>query len=245
MAPRPMRVMLLIDSFQMGGAERITAAILPHLDRSRVAPVICTLRTRGDSPLAQKLGDIPRFDLRAKRMLDPVALQRLVRYIRQQKIDLIHAQLQDSTVWAVAAQKITGVPVIVTRHLIGDDGSTWRRRLRNQLERFVIRNGVTRVITVSDAARDYYARLARIPLARFQTIYNGIDLENFARIEDETTKNALRQQLGLPIGEPLIAMVGVLRSGKGQEVASCYRSGPAFNMRQNSPGRRWRPTHRT
>ncbi len=200
----------------MGGAERVTAAFLPHFDRARVTPIVCTLRTRGESPLVQRLGDTPRFDLAARRMLDPVAFRRLLRLLRAERIDLIHAQLQDATIFAVAANKLIGVPVVVTRHLMADDARNRRRRIRNDVERLAIRAGVARVITVSDAARDSYVRLTGLPLSRFQTIYNGIDLDNFGRADD---KNAERRALGLPPEGPLVTMVGVLRPGKGQAVA--------------------------
>src|SRR4051812_13482962 len=203
-----MRVLFLIDSFQMGGAERITAAILPHLDRSRIEPLVCTLRTRGDSPLAQKLGGVPRFDLGAWRMLDPFAFRRLLRLLRMQQIDLIHAQLQDATVFGVAANKLTGIPVVITRHVIADDIRTTRKRLRNYVEGMSVRIGVERVITVSDATRDDYAKRMSLPLTRFQTIYNGIDLESFASAPD---KQAERVELGLPLAGPLVTMVGVMR----------------------------------
>src|SRR5260370_11252663 len=163
-ANRPIHVLFLIDSFQMGGAERITAALLPYLDRSRVTPVVCTLRARGDSPLAHQLGDVRRLDLGAKRMLDLAAFRRLLRVLRDEQIDLIHAQLQYSTILAVPATKLTGIPVVVTRHLIGADEGNSRKRVRNEIQRFTIPAGARRVITVSDAARDHYARLARLPL---------------------------------------------------------------------------------
>ncbi len=219
---RPNRVLLLIDSFQMGGAERITTALLPHLDRSRVIPIVCTLRSRGDSPLSAQLGDVPRYNLGARRMLDPVAFQKLLRLLRTQHIDLIHAQLQDSTVLAVAAHKLTGIPVVVTRHLIGDDhlgggaNRNWRQRMRNDLEKLSVRSGVARVITVSNATRDNYADLTGLPLSRFRTIYNGIDLDRFEPAADKTSR---RQELGLPTDGALVTMVGVLRPGKGHEVA--------------------------
>lgn len=216
MATNPIRVLFLIDSFQMGGAERVTAAILPYLDRSRIEPLVCTLRTRGDSPLAQKLGNVPRFDLGAGRMLDPFAFRRLLRLLRMQKIDLIHAQLQDATVFGVAANKLTGIPVVVTRHIIADDIRTTRKRLRNYVEGMSVRTGVERVITVSNATRDHYAKQMRLPLTRFQTIYNGIDLDNFAQAAD---KRAERTVLGLPPQGPLVTMVGVMRPGKGHTVA--------------------------
>jgi glycosyltransferase involved in cell wall biosynthesis len=220
-AVRPTRVLLLIDSFQMGGAERITAALLPHLDRSRVTPILCTLRSRGDSPLAAQLGDnIRRIDLGAKRMIDPAAFQRLLRLLQEEHIDLIHAQLQDSTVMAVAAHKLTGIPVVVTRHLIGEDHlsdgkRTLKQRLRNNLERISVQAGVARVITVSNATRDVYANQTGLPLNRFRTIYNGIDLEKFSRAEDKTV---VKKALWLPMDNPLVTMVGVLRPGKGHSV---------------------------
>jgi glycosyltransferase involved in cell wall biosynthesis len=212
----PIRVLFLIDSFQMGGAERVTAALLPHFDRSRVTPLVCTLRKRGESPLVERLGDTPRFDLDARRMLHLRAFRHLLRLLRRERIDLIHAQLQDATIFAVAANKLTGVPVVVTRHLMADDVRNRRRRIRNIVERYAIRAGVARVITVSDAARDSYVRLTGMPLSRFQTIYNGIDLDSFAQADDKPTE---RRGLGIPTEGPLVTMVGVLRPGKGQAVA--------------------------
>ena len=135
----PLRILLLIDSFRMGGAERITVALLPHFDRSRVTPLVCPLHRRRESPLSEQLGDVPRFDLGAKRLIDLAAFRRLLRLLREQEIDLIHAQLQDVTVLAALANKMTGIPVVVTRHLIYDDAQNLRRRLRNRLERFAVR----------------------------------------------------------------------------------------------------------
>ncbi len=213
---RPLNVLLLIDSFRMGGAERITVALLPHLDRKRVQPIICTITTKRESPLGKQLGDVPRFDLEASRLLDPFAWRRLLRLIREQKIDLIHAQLQDATVFAAIMNKLAGVPVVITRHLIEDDAQNWRRRWRNQLEHFTVKHAVNKIITVSDAARDHYAAMTGIPLSRFQTIYNGIDLDKFEAQQD---KLAARQALGFPTDRPIVTMVGVMRPGKGQQVA--------------------------
>ncbi len=213
---RPLRVLLLIDSMRMGGAERITVALLPHFDRERVTPIICTLHKRRESPLANQLGDVLRLDLGARRLLDPGAIRRLLQIIRTQQIDLIHAQLQDATIFGAIAHQRLGVPMIVTRHLMVDDTSTRRRLLRAVLERFVIRHTAARIITVSDAAQAAYSQAIKCPASRFQTIYNGIDLERFSPADDKTI---LRRNLNLPIAGPLVTMVGVIRPGKGHEVA--------------------------
>jgi glycosyltransferase involved in cell wall biosynthesis len=239
-ASQPLRVLFLIDSFRMGGAERITVALLPHLDRSRVTPLVCTLHRRRESPLVEHVGDVPRFDLAARRLLDPFALRRLLRLLNDQQVDLIHAQLQDATIFAAAAHRQTRIPVVVTRHLIEDDTDNWRRRMRNRLERFTIRHGVDRIITVSDAAQEAYAAVVRVPRARFQTIYNGIDLDRFSSGGD---KPALRQALNLPAEGPLVTMVGVMRPGKGQEVAiEAARALPGIHLLLVGDGR---PPYRT
>ncbi|MCU0497711.1 MAG: glycosyltransferase [Anaerolineae bacterium] len=209
-----LRVLFLIDTMQMGGAERITAQLLPGFDR--IQPLLCTLQPRRDSPLTTQLQAIPRFDLGARRLLDPIAFMRLLQLLRTQQIDLIHAQLQDATIFAALAGRLTGLPVVITRHLIGDDTATPRKRWRNQLEQAAIRWGVTRLICVSDAARDHYAQLTGLPSDRFITIYNGIDLTPYNTPSD---RSRLRADLGLDPQALIVTMVGVMRPGKGHEIA--------------------------
>ncbi|MFN8530239.1 MAG: glycosyltransferase [Anaerolineae bacterium] len=212
---RPLRVLYLIDSFQMGGAERITAAFLPHFDPAQVEPILCTLNLRKESPLIEQVRAFPRFNLRAKRLLDPLAFARLIGVLRRERIDLIHAQLQDATVFATLAHVITRIPVVITRHVMVDDETNWRRSRRSQLERWAVRTSAARVISVSKAAGERYREMVGLPAERFETIYNGIDLERFGGGEKAAD---LRARLGLPTGVPLVTMVGVLRAGKGQDV---------------------------
>jgi glycosyltransferase involved in cell wall biosynthesis len=213
---RPLRVLYLIDAMRMGGAERITAALFPYLDRARVMPILCTLHRRRESDLIKTIGDVEHIDLASKRLVDPTAIQRLVDLIKERKIDIIHAQLQDATVFAALARVITHTPIVITRHLMEDDRKNLRRRLRNRVERFTISSSVARVISVSDAALEAYAKMLDLPRERFTTVYNGIDIERF---KPDADKPALRKQLGLPEDKPLIVMVGVMRGAKGHDVA--------------------------
>lgn len=215
-AQTPLRVLYLIDSFQMGGAERITAAFLPHFDPAEVTPLLCTLNQRKESPLIEQVRQFPRFNLGARRMIDPLAFVRLLTLSRREHIDLIHAQLQDATIFAALAHHLTGIPVVITRHVMGDDETTWRRSRRSQLERWAVQTSVARIIGVSKASAHQYQTMTGLPASRFVTVYNGIDLERFGTIGGD--KEALRTRLGLPVGVPLVTMVGVMRAGKGQDV---------------------------
>jgi len=215
MSRAPLRVLYLIDSLRMGGAERVTLALFPHLDRARLTPLLCTVESKGEGELAQQLGEVPRFDLGAKRLLDPAAYGRLVRLLKTEKIDLIHAQLQYATVFGAYAVARTGLPMVVTRHLIGDDERHWREGLRNRIERALVRHYAASLITVSKAAEVHYAKIAGLDPSRIVTIYNGIDPQRFTPAED---KRAIRDALGLPSEGLIVIMVGVMRAGKGQDV---------------------------
>jgi glycosyltransferase involved in cell wall biosynthesis len=199
----------------MGGAERVTLALFPHLDRARVTPLLCTVESKGESELVQQLGAVSRFDLGAKRLLDPAAYERLVRLLKVEGVDLIHAQLQYATVFGAYAVARTGLPMVVTRHLIGDDEKNWREVLRSWVERALIRRYVDKLIMVSEAAGVHYAKIACLDPSRIVTIYNGIDPQRFAPAED---KYAVRAALNLPSEGFIVIMVGVMRAGKGQDV---------------------------
>ncbi|MFN8373156.1 MAG: glycosyltransferase family 4 protein [Anaerolineae bacterium] len=213
---KPLRVLYLIDAMRMGGAERITAALFPYLDRQRVTPILCTLHRRRESDLINTIGDVEHIDLASKRLVDPAAIKRLIDLIQERNIDVIHAQLQDATVFAALARVFTHTPIVITRHLMEDDRKNIRRRLRNRVERFTISSSVARVISVSDAALEAYVQKLQISRERFVTVYNGIDIERFKPNAD---KSDMRKKLNLPDDKPLIAMVGVMRGAKGHDVA--------------------------
>ena len=214
----PVRILFLIDSFRMGGAERITAEILCQIDRQAYFPLLGIVNSKDDSSIIDHFeGDLMEIiDLRSERLLDFGAFFRLLALLRRKKIQLIHAQLQDATIMAAMAGFFTGIPFVVTRHLVQDDESNWRRRTRNRLEQFLIRTRAARLIAVSDAARDLYIKDAGLPSQKCVTIYNGIDLDVYTQSTDPLK---FRAGAGIPDNVPLVVMVGVIREGKGHALA--------------------------
>ncbi|MDQ7036282.1 MAG: hypothetical protein Q9P01_16055 [Anaerolineae bacterium] len=103
---RKLRVLYCIDSLKMGGAERITAALMPHL--TDITPIICTLYDH-ESPLKQQVESIPSVNLDAKRLIDLSAFRHFLRVIKDERIDVIHAQLQHATIFASLAQSLRGI----------------------------------------------------------------------------------------------------------------------------------------
>jgi glycosyltransferase involved in cell wall biosynthesis len=82
--------MQLIDSLNIGGAERVAVNIANALPQDRFESHLCT--TRADGPLAAEISPhVKRLSLRRRHRFDLVAILRFVRYIRENRIELLHA----------------------------------------------------------------------------------------------------------------------------------------------------------
>jgi glycosyltransferase involved in cell wall biosynthesis len=71
------------------------------------------------------------------------------------------------------------------------------------------------VTGVSDAVCDYYTRKAAVPAGRIEAIYNGIDVERFAR----SSGRDMRAELGIPANAWVIGMVANFRVQKNHSLA--------------------------
>lgn len=212
-----MRIMLMLSSIALSGAERNVVNVLPYMKKHGAEPVLCTLNHRRDSPLAQIFAEtgLPRYDLGAKRLTDPAALKRLYNLIREHKIDLIHSQDQDANIYGALAKLRTGIPFIMTRHVLFEPTDTWKEKIRAQMVLLLARYFADRIVVVSKAVKPVFATQTGIPEVKIQPIYNGIDLEHF---NTRAKCEAKRAEMGWPVDAPVVIFVGVLRRGKGHDV---------------------------
>jgi glycosyltransferase involved in cell wall biosynthesis len=212
-----MRVMLLLSSLAMGGAEKNVVAVLPYLQKYGIHAVLGSLNTRRDSPLAGEFAKtgIERFDMGAKRMLDPTAFRRFLATLREQKIDIVHAQDQDVVNYSALAHVGFGINTIMSRHVMFEPEDTFKEKVRAQMTIVAGRYGFDRVITVSEATRKRFAEQSGLSLDKIETVYNGIPLEQF---NTRHLREKKRAEMGWKPDEKIILMVAVLRRGKGHEV---------------------------
>lgn len=212
-----MRAVLMLSSIAMGGSERVLVSLLPYIKAQGIDVRLCTLNTRRDSLLVedfQKSG-IPRFDMGAKRMLDPQAWKKFVAMLKDEKIDIIHAQDQDTNIYAAAAHRRHGMPSVMTRHVMVEPTDTRKEAIRAQMVFAAAKYGFDGIVAVSNAVRHHFSKQAGIPLSKIETIYNGIEVDRFATRDKRAAK---RQEMGWDEATPIVIMVAVLRRGKGHEV---------------------------
>ena len=168
----PCRVLNFITELNVGGAERLLAAVLPRLDRAKIEPQVAYLH--GDAPLAADLekAGIRVHDLRSMKKFDPLPAGRLARLLRQERIEILHTHLIQADILGYWAAWLARTPVIVsTKHNVRYYDRQ-DRRLR-PVARWVERR-VNAVVAVSSAVSAEYQHARRL-----EVIHNGVDCGRF------------------------------------------------------------------
>lgn len=173
-------------------------------------PAIARLRQSG---YAIQTVAIPR-SLNLFRLIGPT--WRLWRLFRRQRFDLVHAHTPVAALIGRVAARFAGVPMIVyTAHgfYFHDEMPRWKRRLFLEMERF---GAWFTDLLFTQSSEDAQTAVAErlIPRERVLAIGNGVDPERFAP-DLRRLRDAMRAELGLPPGVPVIGMVGRLVAEKG------------------------------
>jgi len=216
-AARRYNIVFVIDGLSMGGAERLMVPVLKHLDKATFAPHVCVLQIKDGNPVADDIRalGVPVTWLPVGRLRDVTALPRLIRFLKGVGADLVHTQLEFANVLGSAAAKILRLPGVCTIHTLPPREAGLKTRLHGALERLSLRFFCDRVIAVSEGARRHYLTLGGVPPDRVTTVYNGIDLTDFARVDRRRERAAVRRELGVPEDASLLTTVAVLRPQKG------------------------------
>ena len=211
------RVALLIDHLEMGGAERILCDLAPRLLQFGVDPRVCILDGRRDGPLAESLRacGIPVSRAAFNRLLDPRAVYNLYVYLRALAPDVVHTQLECANTVGTFLGRVIGAATLTTLHTVEPKSCVGRGDLRLRAERLAIRQWADQILCVSRALLDQSRAIWRLPTGRLRVVYNGIDLAQFAPAGAATLP--IRCELGLAPTDLVITTVAVLRRPKGLE----------------------------
>jgi L-malate glycosyltransferase len=201
-------ILLVVDQFAkvLGGGERIAlklAALLPHYG---YRASILTFSAHPESA-ALKSPPCPVYLLPLKRTYDLAALRAALeirRFLKQQRIQIVHTFFESSDIWAGLVTKTMSKAKLV-----------WGRRdmgiLRSRKHHIAYRlmaGAPDAVFAVSEQVRRHAIEVDRIDAARVQTIYNGLNLGDW---------NVVTRPAKSP-GEFRVTTVGNIRPVKGHDV---------------------------
>jgi glycosyltransferase involved in cell wall biosynthesis len=205
----PLRVMFVVTSMPVGGAETLLVELIRRLDRSRFSPELCCLKYLG--PLGEVLADeVPTHSGLSAHKYDFRVLWRLARRMRERRIDaVVTVGPGDKMFWGRLAGWFSGVPVICSAlHSTGlpDHVELFNRLLAPITDAF---------IAVAEPHARYLAEHEGCPAGKVRVIPNGVDVERF---HPRWPSRSLREQLRLPERAPVAGIVAALRPEKNHEL---------------------------
>lgn len=201
----------LIGSFHTGGSERQAVQLTKLLakDASFNVFIACLNRDGALRGEVERIGftEIPEYKLTS--FYDANFFKQVsefARFLRENKIEVLHAHDFYTNVFGILAATFARVPVkIASKRETGG----MRSRSQKMLEKFVF-NRSDAIVVNAEAVRNYLIS-ENFPARKLNVIYNGLDLE---RLKPKTIeRREICEKLGLPAVENIrfITLVANLR----------------------------------
>jgi glycosyltransferase involved in cell wall biosynthesis len=197
-----LNILQISSASSFGGGERYVADLTNSLI-ARGHNLFAALRS--GSPLIRHL-KLPKeniLTLPLRNAIDVPSAHELERFVRRQRIDVVHAHMaRDYSLASYTARRNRQAKFIATRHVLFQ---------LNRLHRHTLARA-TRVIAVSSAVAKELRRV--VNEKQIALIPNGIDVERFERARVGFDRAGFLRGLGLPEDCLLVGSVGELRTLK-------------------------------
>ncbi len=171
-------------------------ALIAHLDRSQVRPYLCLLDGMPDSSRTLEPDDCPVLRLGVRSLRSPRAVSagwRFIRFLRQQKTDVVQLHFPDSTYFGAPLAKLAGVRCVLrTRRNTGYWMTSGHRLMGRIISRLV--DGT---IANSEACRQAVIEQERAEPESVHVIPNGIDTEKFAESQNSSPRRSAVRRVGV------------------------------------------------
>ncbi len=201
-APGKYRVLHVIDSFDLGGAQTALLNLIRCTDRERFEPEVACMHGRGVFWEDFAALGVPVHSLSPAKWL-PLYVWRLARLLAARRFDIVHCHLFGANWIAKPVAALLSVRVRINHDQCND-----RLRHDSRLARWLdtVTNRIsTHVCAVSKSTRDFLVEREAMPESRVSVVYNGVDVERFTPAKPDEHKTT---------GAPLVAGVGRLVAQK-------------------------------
>ncbi len=217
----PIRVGLVVHTFNMGGLERCVSHLLNHLDRTRFEPTLICLGRNGSASSWLNVTDVPIVELHKPPGRMGANFCRLVRdAFRERDLELVHSHNWGTLVETALATRLAGH----IKHVHSERGtvlggstakSFWRRTVNSWVLRKTLEH-CDAVLAVDNSVASRVSAASGYPQDRIQVIPNGVPQPPCGdRVE---ARVRIRKLLGIGPEETLVCSLGRLVPVKGYDL---------------------------
>lgn len=202
------RVLHVIDSLDLGGAQAVVVNLARFRDQEKFDVAVAAMHGRG--VFAERLeAEGVRVISLSDGKLPPLYLLALPSLLRRERFDVVHFHLFGSNWIAKPLAVACGVRVRVNHDHCNDRSRTGWRLLADRLTN----RWSSHVLAVSHSTADDVIRRVGVPASRVTCLPNGVDTARFypAGLEE---REVARAGLGVGAGKVLVAGLGRLHPQK-------------------------------
>jgi glycosyltransferase involved in cell wall biosynthesis len=205
------RLMNVVPTFMCGGTENQFMTLGRSLDQNRFELEFACLRRWG--AFADEIRDrhIPLLECEVNsfRSVSALAQQaRLARHLVARRIDIVQAYSFYGNVFAVPPARMAGTPVVIASIR---DRAPYLTSMQKRVQRWACRFADC-ILVNAEAVKDWLIGEG-YDASKIVVIPNGVDLHRFEGIESRV----LLDELGIPVGAPVVTVVSRLNRLKGLE----------------------------
>lgn len=213
-------ILFIIDELcEIGGAEHVLFKMIRLLPQEQFR---CSLMTFRISPEADEIKKIacPLYVLPLKKTYDWNAMKvarQIRRFVRQEKVAIVHTFFETSDLWAGPIAKLSGCPILISSRR---DMGILRSR-KHRIAYKLLRGLYDSVLAVSPQVRDFCIEHDGLKPAKVQTLFSGLEIEQLQRAKNNGNGNdrmLMRRRMDIAKDVPVITTVGNIRRVKGIDV---------------------------
>ena len=201
-----MRILLLTSHMKIGGIGVYTVTLANALQRMGHVVFVASAGGELEKELSPEVRKI-RVPLGTKSIISPMitaTIFRLWELVKEEKIDVMHAQTRVAQFAACTLSSMTKIPAV----------TTWHGFYRPHFFRKILPCWGEITIAISGTVYDHLKDEFKRNEKDIRLIPNGVDVSKFSRAYSEEEKKAIRKKYGLKDG-PVVGIIARLSEEKG------------------------------
>jgi glycosyltransferase involved in cell wall biosynthesis len=206
----PVRVLYLIDDLDVGGTEQQILELVKGIDKNRFIPFVCCLNLLGAVSREIEGAGIKVFLIKKKSRFDISVIPKLIRFINENEISIVHTFLFTANTWGRTAAILAKVPIIIASETNVD---LWKKPIHFIIDK-VLSYFSAHIIVNAAAIKDFLILRTRIKDEKFIVIKNGF---NLGRLETDLNKAEMKKKIGLLDDAVVVGTIGRLENQKDHE----------------------------
>jgi glycosyltransferase involved in cell wall biosynthesis len=204
-----MKVLLLLDQINRGGAETLTLDVCKNAKKNGLDLIFVSL-SKGDLETEFDNSGVTYFKLNRRYPIDFSVIFKLRKIIIEQKIEIIHTNQAVEGIHAYLASFGTDVKNVMHFH-------GYKPNKKDDLVRSFLIPRMAKNIAVSNAFLKRLSTQSKFnTMQNFTVIYNGVDIRKFY-----TTKGNLRDELKIAESSIMMGMIGNFYNDGRDQLTIC------------------------